>query len=136
MPGWKLQWYVNVPGSSKVYSKLSPWLRRPESKLPSSAVAVCGAQSSLVQVTVVPAATVSSGGVKAKSAIVTDVPSADSAPAPVSALGEASAAAAPGPPIQLGPSSPRPASEIGVPTERSMRNSAPCPSPASGPKAG
>src|SRR5215211_6395545 len=99
MPGWKLQWYETVPGSSKVYSKLSPWLRRPESKLPSSAVAVCGAQSSLVQVTVVPAATVSSGGAKAKSVIVTDVPSADASPAAAPALGDAIAAAAPGPPM-------------------------------------
>ena len=38
MPGWKLKWQGNVPGSSKVCSKLAPRSSRSESKLPSSAV--------------------------------------------------------------------------------------------------
>ena len=66
-----MQWQAKVPPWAKVNVKLCPGLRLPESNDPSSAVTVCGEVSLLVQVTVVPAATLKVGGSKAKFAIVT-----------------------------------------------------------------
>jgi hypothetical protein len=49
-----------------VCDPLAPFFRLPVSKLPSDAVAVCGAVSWLVQVTVSPTLTVTVAGLKAK----------------------------------------------------------------------
>jgi hypothetical protein len=78
MVGWKEQKYSNVPGVSKVWSKVSPWVRPPLSKDPSRAVTVCWVPSSFVQVTVAPTATSSEAGSKANPLIATAV-SADGA---------------------------------------------------------
>jgi len=58
---------------SKVNEKLCPGCNVPESNVPSSAVAVWGAWSLLTHVTVVPAATVALGGLKAKFLMLTVV---------------------------------------------------------------
>lgn len=57
-----MQKYAYSPGSSKVRSPESPWLKLSVSNDLSSAVAVCGALSWFVNVTVVPASTVSASG--------------------------------------------------------------------------
>ena len=57
MDEWKLQTYSKVPGLSKVTWPDSPLFKRPVSKFPSLAVAVCGALSSLVHTTTVPRVT-------------------------------------------------------------------------------
>src|SRR5215218_2261633 len=90
MPAWHWQTYAYVPGVLNVNEKLCPGLRLPLSKLPSLAVAVWGEVSLLVQVTVVPAGTVSIGGLKAKSLISTAAPVPVASPAagvPIVAIG-------------------------------------------------
>ena len=61
-----------VPAVSKVTSLLSPRFRRPVSQ--PSPVAVCGAPSSFMKVTVVPALTVRAAGAKAMPDMVTAAP--------------------------------------------------------------
>jgi hypothetical protein len=75
------QWYVNVPAAVNVWENDAPWDRQGcvllglhvglESKLPLSAVTLCGVASVFVHVTVLPAATVTAPGWKAKLVIDT-----------------------------------------------------------------
>src|SRR3990172_1538889 len=52
--GWGRQKYSNSPGWVKVYEKVSPWSKKPESNDPSTAVTVWSMLSLLAHVTVVP----------------------------------------------------------------------------------
>ena len=56
MPGWIVQWYVNVPAVWKVLLKLAPGPMFPEFHEPSSPVDVCATASLLVHVIVPPGA--------------------------------------------------------------------------------
>src|SRR5438477_10164358 len=69
--GWIEQMYGNEPAFVKVWEPVLPLLIVPVSKLPSLAVAVCGAMSWFVQVIVSPTCTVEVPGVNAKFLIVT-----------------------------------------------------------------
>ena len=79
MVGWNRQAYSNVPAASKVWLKVPPCPRAPLSNDPSLAVTVCCVPSSFVHVTVVPTATSSEAGAKAKPLIVTAAPSTGAA---------------------------------------------------------
>jgi len=68
MNGWAVQWYEYVPAVLKVYVNVSPLANDPESKTPSSDVAVCVVWPVFVQQTAVPTGTVMSAGSKKKSA--------------------------------------------------------------------
>ena len=60
--GCGAQWYAKSPGLSKVYEKMPPCARSPDSNSPVSELTVCGVPSLFVQQTVVPAGTVSVSG--------------------------------------------------------------------------
>ena len=92
MLGWNAHLNGKVPAAVSVISPVCPLFRRPVSKLPSSAVSVCGAPSLLVTVIVSPTAAVSSAGEKAKPSIVTAWVAACDRPA-ISAKGVARSAA-------------------------------------------
>ena len=63
---WRSQRYSNVPAVVNVNGKDAPFERDPESKVSSSAVAVCVAPSAFTHVTVVPTGTVMDAGMKRK----------------------------------------------------------------------
>ena len=69
MNGWAVQWYGYVPAVLNMYVNVSPLAKDPESKTPSSDVAVCVVWPVFVQQTVVPTGTVMSAGSKKKSPI-------------------------------------------------------------------
>src|SRR6516164_2878302 len=66
MRGWIEQKYSYSPGAVKVCEKVSSVSRAADLNFPSFSRTVCGVSSALVQVTVVPGATTSVGGVKLK----------------------------------------------------------------------
>jgi hypothetical protein len=68
--GWIEQWYAYVPAFLNVIENVPPLAIRPLSKLPASAVTVC-VRPWFVQVTVVPALTVTASGLNPKSTIDT-----------------------------------------------------------------
>jgi hypothetical protein len=71
MEGWILQWYSKVPFWLKVCWKVAPLDRVPLLNRLSLLITVWGAESLLVQVTVVPTGTVNVDGTKAKPEIST-----------------------------------------------------------------
>src|SRR5215472_12274023 len=66
MRGWIEQKYSYSPGAVKVCEKVSSVSSAADLNFPSFSRTVCGLSSALVQVTVVPGATTSAGGVKLK----------------------------------------------------------------------
>ena len=68
--GWIEQWYAYVPAFLNVIENVPPLEIGPLSKLPASAVTVC-VRPWFVQVTVIPALTVTASGLNAKSTIDT-----------------------------------------------------------------
>src|SRR5450755_4395420 len=80
MNGWIEQWYVYVPGWSRVTVKEPPVGISPESQAPVVLVAVCVIESVLVKVTAWPALTVMLVGEKANLSMVTPAPAATATP--------------------------------------------------------
>ena len=62
MFGWRLQWYLNVPGELKVVVNVPPGGMEPEFQAPVSELDVCVVESVFVQVTDEPTATVTGFG--------------------------------------------------------------------------
>src|SRR5690242_20264386 len=90
MCGCKEQKYVYVPGVENVKEYPSPVSSAFDLKTSLLDVTVCGISSSLVQVTVVPALTVTFGGLKVKLSIFTRDSIANAGPA-INAITAASA---------------------------------------------